>query len=138
MVSKNRDTVKQRPLSPHLQVYKPQITSVLSILHRFSGLALSLSLVVVTFLVFSLAFPHNSFLSLKSLTTCFLVKAILWGGVLAFIYHFYSGLRHLLWDTGRLLSLFWVRVTGYCVIGLTVITFIAVINYIYGGGLNAA
>lgn len=92
---------QQRPLSPHLQVYKPQLTSILSILHRATGVFLSLGLVV--FVYWLLALAGNPALADKiiSFFQSFIGGLALFAWVFAFCYHFCNGIRHLFWDVGK-------------------------------------
>ena len=88
------------PLSPHLQIYKPQITSVLSIGHRISGFCLNFFLLFLGLWVSSLAlgeFYYNLFLQFSSF---FLIKLLLSLGLLGFTYHALNGIRHIFWDIG--------------------------------------
>ena len=92
------------PLSPHLQIYKPQITSVLSIGHRISGFFLNFFLLFLSLWVSSLAlgeFYYNLFLQFSSF---FLIKLLLSLGLLGFTYHALNGIRHIFWDFGFFLD----------------------------------
>lgn len=106
----------QRPLSPHLQVYRPQLTSVTSTLHRVTGLLLSLgSLVVVAWLLAVAAGPEayagvTGWLS----HPVAVVLMIVW--TWALVYHLLNGIRHLFWDAGWGLELGPAYVTGWTVI----------------------
>ena len=92
-------TTVQRPLSPHLQVYKPQITSVLSIMNRLCGIATSVgTLLMVWWLVASAGSPH-AYASMQSFMGSWGI-VLLFGWTVALVYHFVGGLRHLAWDAG--------------------------------------
>lgn len=91
----------ERPLSPHLSVYKPQITSVLSILNRITGIALSIGLLVLTYWLVSIAGGSESYADMKDLLGGFFGKLLIFGWSFAFFYHLCNGIRHLYWDTGR-------------------------------------
>jgi len=113
--------VDRRPLSPHLQVYRPQLTSVLSILHRFTGVVLALgSLFLVIWLVALSAGPqaYGSFIALASHPLALIVLAI---GLLAFFYHLLNGIRHLFWDAGWLLELRGAYASGWVVVIASVV-----------------
>jgi succinate dehydrogenase / fumarate reductase, cytochrome b subunit len=90
-----------RPLSPHLQIYRPQITSVLSISHRFTGAVLAAGLLVLVYWLAALAAGEAAYLRAISLLGAWPVKLLLFLGTLAFFYHLANGVRHLWWDTGR-------------------------------------
>ncbi|MFM7622787.1 MAG: succinate dehydrogenase, cytochrome b556 subunit [Alphaproteobacteria bacterium] len=91
---------KNRPLSPHLQVYRLPLAAVLSISHRISGVVLSLStagMVIMLALLMFEPFVYNQILDCLKTTVGNIVVV---GFVLAFWYHFCGGLRHLIWDMG--------------------------------------
>jgi len=96
---------QQRPLSPHLQIYKPQITTATSIFHRASGVILMGSLFIMTWALVSLATGAQSFSVFEEFIGSILGKIIMFGWTLAFFYHFSSGLRHLVMDTGKCMDI---------------------------------
>ncbi len=106
-----------RPLSPHLTVYKPQLTSTLSIFHRISGAFLA-SIVLVTILCFKLCELSTSFyvyyLCIFSIIAYYnwLVFGLTNLALLALCYHMSNGIRHLLWDFGFFLDLSKVYSSG--------------------------
>ena len=122
---------KQRPTSPHLQVYKPQLTSILSITHRFTGVALSAALVVLCYGVVALSLGHESYNAFLSHVGTWYGKALMIGWGFSFYYHLCNGLRHLYWDIGKGYGLKTVYKTGWMVvaiaIGLTLITAMKVV-----------
>lgn len=106
----------QRPLSPHLQVYRPQWSSVLSILHRISGLVLSVGTVLVVAWLVALAQGEQAFAAVRGFLRHPVVLIVLIGWTLALFYHLLNGMRHLLWDTGALLELGPARTSGWIVV----------------------
>src|SRR6202163_4544151 len=93
--------MSERPLSPHLSVYKFKYTLATSILNRIAGLALSLGLLLLVYWLASLAAGAHAYeqaRAILSLGACKLVYAAL---LAAFVYHLFAGIRHLIWDTGR-------------------------------------
>ncbi|MEE4295406.1 MAG: succinate dehydrogenase, cytochrome b556 subunit [Wenzhouxiangella sp.] len=110
-----------RPLSPHLQVYRPQLTSVLSISHRISGVALSAGLVLVVAWLLALAAGPEAFARLNGLFSSvpLMIALVLWTAAL--FYHLLNGIRHLLWDAGWLLDLRGAYASGWTVVGLSVL-----------------
>src|SRR5258708_13487305 len=89
-----------RPLSPHLQVYKWQLTSVLSILHRATGIALSVGvLYLVIWVVFAAASPRT-YAQFQSFDVSILGRIVLAGWLFCAFYHLCNGIRHLFWDPG--------------------------------------
>ena len=118
----------RRPLSPHLQIYRPQISSTLSILHRLSGIALSVgALLLVGFLV-SAAEGDAAYDGFSWFLRSWLGVLLLFGWTVALWYHFCSGLRHLAWDSGHGFDLPTMHRSGIAVLAatavLTVLTWI--------------
>ena len=112
-------TAVRRPLSPHLQVYRPQITSVLSIMNRISGVATSVgTLLMVWWLVASAGSPKG-FASMQGFVGSWFGLLLLFGWTLALVYHFVGGIRHLAWDLGYGWDLPQVYASGYAAIAAT-------------------
>jgi len=89
-----------RPLSPHLQVYKPQLPSMLSLLHRATGMALSVgALYLVIWVVFASASPPT-YAMFQSFNVSILGRIFLGGWLFCAYYHLCNGIRHLFWDMG--------------------------------------
>lgn len=120
----------QRPLSPHLQVYRPQWTSVLSILHRISGVLLSIGTVLMVIWLVALAQGESAYRSMLDFMSSPVVMIALVGWTLALFYHLLNGIRHLLWDTGAMLDLKPAQVSGWSVVVLSL-----VLTAIVWGGL---
>ena len=110
----------KRPLSPHLQVYKPQLTSVLSITHRGTGVFLSLGALVLTYWLVSLAVSEDLFNSFHLHTTFWYGKLFLIGFVFSLYYHLANGIRHLFWDIGLGLEISTTYKSGYFTIFISV------------------
>lgn len=106
----------QRPLSPHLQVYRPQWTSVLSILHRISGVLLSFGTVLMVVWLVALAQGEQAYAAMLEFMGSPILVLALVGWTLALFYHLLNGIRHLLWDTGAMLELGPARVSGWIVV----------------------
>jgi succinate dehydrogenase / fumarate reductase, cytochrome b subunit len=90
-----------RPLSPHLQIYRRQITSVLSISHRLTGVVLTAGLLLLVYWLVALASGDAAYASAASLLGSWPVRILLLLATFAFFFHFANGIRHLWWDTGR-------------------------------------
>jgi succinate dehydrogenase / fumarate reductase cytochrome b subunit len=90
----------QRPLSPHLQIYRPQISSVLSITHRISGVALGAGTLLFAWWLIAAATGPEAFATAQAFIGSILGRLILFGFTLAFFWHVTSGIRHLFWDAG--------------------------------------
>jgi succinate dehydrogenase / fumarate reductase cytochrome b subunit len=92
--------VRARPLSPHLQVYRWQIGNTLSILHRLTGVALSLGLVALACWLMALAGGEDSYEGTMRLYSSPVGLAAMFGWTFSFMYHLLNGIRHLFWDAG--------------------------------------
>jgi len=90
-----------RPLSPHLSIYRWPITMALSILHRATGVAMSLGFVVFVAWLFDAAAGPEAYAVFMSVMDSTIGLLLLIGWSFAFFYHLSNGVRHLLWDTGR-------------------------------------
>lgn len=126
-MSKNIDDIKKsRPLSPHLSVYKFPLSAVLSIGHRLSGIGLFLAIVIFcwwfTLWVFSKFDPFYLDILDYNLVKIFLVLA-----TYGFFYHFCTGIRHLIWDTGRGFS---ICATNYSAWSAIVASFILTASFL--------
>jgi succinate dehydrogenase / fumarate reductase cytochrome b subunit len=111
----------ERPLSPHLQIYKPQITSVLSILHRATGVALSIGLFVLTWWLLAAASGPDAYDQFRRVASSPVGVFFLMGWSYAVFYHFCSGIRHLIMDTGRLFTLPEIYKGGYIMLAASVV-----------------
>jgi len=89
-----------RPLSPHLQVYRPQITSVLSILHRITGVGLGVGTVWLAWWLIAAAGWPDGFATVQAFSGSWLGRLLLFGFTWALFFHLSNGLRHLFWDAG--------------------------------------
>ena len=119
------------PLSPHLQIYKPQITSLLSISHRISGVALNFSLVLLVLGLLCVTLGESYFLLFISLINSIPIKIIMFLTILGFSYHFLNGIRHIIWDFGFLLGNRSSAIFGYIIIATSFISSILV-SYLIG------
>lgn len=105
-----------RPLSPHLQIYRWQLTSVLSILHRFTGLYLALGLVGLSLGLYLLAGSRVDFHAYQSFLESPLGLILLVAWSWSFFYHLLNGVRHLFWDLGKGFALSQVYRSGWFVV----------------------
>jgi len=110
--------MRERPLSPHLQIYKHQITSVLSILHRISGAALTVGLIVLTAWLLSAASGPDAYGAFVGIMSSPLGLFALFGWSVALFYHLSTGLRHLVLDTGACLDIRGIYRSGYAALAL--------------------
>ena len=89
-----------RPLSPHLQVYRPQLTSVLSILHRATRIALSVGALYLATWVIYVASGAQGYAVFQGFNTSIGGRIVLGGWLFCAFYHLCNGIRHLFWDAG--------------------------------------
>ena len=106
----------QRPLSPHLGVYKFAYTMSLSILHRITGCAAAVGFLLFVWWLTALASGPDSYARAMQCLSSPLAKLLLVGFTFSFVYHFCNGIRHLVWDTGRGLERAQARRSGAVVI----------------------
>ncbi|MBM3523199.1 MAG: succinate dehydrogenase, cytochrome b556 subunit [Alphaproteobacteria bacterium] len=118
---------RARPLSPHLQIYKPQITSVLSILHRITGVALSVGTLLLVLWIVAVAFGDDGFYAgYMSFLRSGFGMLMLFGWTVALFYHLLNGIRHLFWDAGIGFDLETTRKSGLAVLAGTAALSVAV------------
>ncbi len=113
-------TPAQRPLSPHLQIYKPQLTSVLSISHRLTGLALSIGAIFLVWWLVAAATGDAAFAAVQCFFGSWLGLLMLLGWTFSFFYHLSNGIRHLVWDAGYGFELKNTYLSGWIVVAATV------------------
>ena len=112
-------TPDPRPLSPHLQVYRWQLTSVMSILHRLSGIALSAGAILLVWWLVAAAQGPEAYAGVQWFLGSWLGLLLLFAWSLALFYHLCNGLRHLWWDSGHGFELPQVYAGGWAVVGAT-------------------
>lgn len=110
---------QNRPMSPHLQIYKPQLTSILSILHRGTGIVLALGTLLVTYWLAAVAGGEESFNTANAILGSWFGKMVLFGWTWALFYHLANGIRHLMWDVGFGFDLPTVYLTGKIVVAVS-------------------
>lgn len=120
----------RRPLSPHLQVYRPQITSVLSITHRITGVALSVGTLLLTWWIVAAATSPAAFTTVQKVVGSPIGLIALFGWTAALFYHFLAGIRHLFWDAGYGYELRQVHASGWAVVAGTIV--LTVLSWIGG------
>jgi succinate dehydrogenase / fumarate reductase, cytochrome b subunit len=116
----------ERPLSPHLQIYKPQLTSLLSITHRGTGVFLTLGALFLSCWLFSIANGPEAYSNLQKHILAWYGQVLLFTWVFSLYFHLCNGIRHLFWDIGLGLEIRTTYISGYTVIAgsilLTLIT----------------
>jgi succinate dehydrogenase / fumarate reductase cytochrome b subunit len=114
-----------RPLSPDLQIYRPQLTSVLSITHRLTGLALSIgSPLLVGWLLAAAAGP-SAFAPLHGFLASWAGLVLLLGWTFSLFFHLCNGIRHLFWDAGYGFDLQTIYASGWTVVASSIALTIA-------------
>ena len=105
-----------RPLSPDMQIYRPQLTSVLSISHRVTGIALSIgTLLLVSWLIAAAAGPEV-YSAMQGLLSSWLGLFLIFGWTFSFFFHLCNGIRHLAWDAGYGFALRTIYASGWTVL----------------------
>tara|TARA_Y100001935_G_scaffold109090_1_gene90574 strand:- start:1565 stop:1942 length:378 start_codon:yes stop_codon:yes gene_type:complete len=105
-----------RPLSPHLTIYKPQITSLMSITHRITGVFQSIGLLIICIFLISLLFGSQIHNTLQIFVNHIVGKTFFIFYTFSLCYHLFNGIRHLAWDLGLGFNLNNVNYTGYATI----------------------
>jgi succinate dehydrogenase / fumarate reductase cytochrome b subunit len=91
----------QRPLSPHLSIYKPMLTMMMSIVHRITGAALYAGTLLLVWWLLAAASGPNAYAKVQWFMGTFVGRLILFGYTWALIHHMFGGVRHFIWDTGH-------------------------------------
>lgn len=117
------DKTKTRPLSPHLSIYRPQISSVLSILHRMTGIYLFIGMLVLVWWIILAVYSSFSpeIARWEFFVDNLFGRLFLLGWTFALYYHLFNGIRHLFWDIGKGYELKTMKSSGIAVIVLTLI-----------------
>ena len=123
---------KPRPLSPHLQVYKPQLTSMLSILHRGTGVFLSLGTVLLVCWLAAIAAGPDAYAGFQAMSSHWFMQLLLLGWAFSLYYHLCNGIRHLFWDVGRGFEMEDLYRSGWIVLFAALILTAATV-YLVGG-----
>jgi succinate dehydrogenase / fumarate reductase, cytochrome b subunit len=92
---------QNRPLSPHVEIYRMPLTAILSITHRITGVGLAMGLLLLTWWVTAAAFGEGAFATVMAFTGSWFGQLILFGFSLALYFHLCNGIRHLVWDAGK-------------------------------------
>lgn len=119
-----------RPLSPHLSIYRPQLSMITSITHRITGVGLTLGLVLVVWWFLAASTGPETFAIADAVLTSWFGGLVLIGSLWALSFHFLNGIRHLAWDAGYGLELEFAQKTGVAVLAgsvvLTAITLLVI------------
>jgi succinate dehydrogenase / fumarate reductase cytochrome b subunit len=126
-----------RPLSPHLFIYRFAYTMALSILHRATGLLLSAGLVVLVVFLASVAQGEASYAGFRVFAASLLGRLLIAGFLIAFFYHLANGIRHLFWDLGYGLERAQARRSAAVVVGVTVLSVVLVLWKLFASGASS-
>jgi succinate dehydrogenase / fumarate reductase, cytochrome b subunit len=125
----NSTAKRTRPLSPNIQIYRPQLTSVMSIANRISGLALSVGAVVLVVWLIAAATGPQAYAIVQGAIASWIGQIVLFGCTFAFFLHLCGGIRHLVWDAGYGFALRSIYASGWAVVAaslaLTVAAWVA-------------
>lgn len=124
-----------RPLSPHLQVYRWAVSNTLSILHRMTGVALSIGAIALIGWLLALAAGQASFLQFSDLFRGLVGQFLLLGLSFAFFFHLCNGIRHLAWDIDRGFDKHYARKSGLVVFSISVLLTLAFWGFVLMGGV---
>jgi succinate dehydrogenase / fumarate reductase cytochrome b subunit len=98
--SLEQNAVPERPLSPHLQIYRPMLTMMMSIVHRITGFGNYFGMLLLAWWFIAAASP-NGYARFQWFAGSWIGRLILFGYTWSVIHHMLGGVRHLIWDTGR-------------------------------------
>jgi len=131
MVGRKSDgTAVRRPLSPHLQVYRPQITSTLSIFHRFTGIGLGVGTLLLVWWLVAAAVSDTAYAAVAWFVGSWLGYLLLFGWTVCLWYHFCNGIRHLGWDFRYGFEVQTLRATGIATLIATAV--LTVLTWVIG------
>ena len=129
---------RPRPLSPHLQIYRPMLTMMMSIVHRITGAALYFGMALLAWWLLAVASGPNAYANFEWFAGTFVGELILFGYTWALIHHMLGGIKHLIWDLGYGFGPAereWLTVAALVgSIGLTILVWI--VGYLVMGGLR--
>ncbi len=127
---------KARPLSPFMigPYYRPQLTSVTSIMHRITGVILSAAALALCWWLVATAGGPDSYARFAAFVSSLPGRALTALALFAIVYHWVNGLRHLAWDAGLGLDLRTAYASGWITVGLSVVATIALSLIFLGGG----
>jgi len=119
-----------RPLSPHLQIYRPQLTSMLSILHRATGIALAVGALYLAVWVMCAAASPRAYAVFQDFNTSILGRFVLGGWLFSTFFHLCNGIRHLFWDAGYGFEIKDAYRSGWIVVAVALIA--TILSWIVG------
>jgi succinate dehydrogenase / fumarate reductase cytochrome b subunit len=124
----------QRPLSPHLSVYRWQVTNTLSIVHRATGVMLSLGAVILSAWLVAIALGPDAYLAVLRWLASPIGLLLLFALTFSFFYHLCNGIRHLVWDAGYGFDMRKARASGFGAVAIALILTLAFWLALMGDG----
>lgn len=126
----------ERPLSPHLQIYRPMLTMMMSIAHRISGASLAVGFALLTWWLVAISLGPDAYATVEAFFSTLIGRALLFLFTWALIHHMLGGIRHLIWDTGAALDKTSIEVAAWLtILSSTVITILIwIAGYALQGG----
>ena len=116
---------RARPRSPNMQIYRPQLTSVLSILNRITGIILSVGAVVLVIWLVAASAGPQAYAAVQGAIASWIGQIVLFGATFAFFLHLCGGIRHLIWDTVHGFELRAVYISGWAVVAASIVLTVA-------------
>jgi succinate dehydrogenase / fumarate reductase cytochrome b subunit len=113
--------MSERPLSPHLQVYRWTLTMTMSILHRATGVAMAVGTLMVIWMLLAAATGESAWTRFQNFSISLVGQVMLFGWTVSLFYHMFNGIRHLFWDMGQGYEIKTAYASGYAVLLATVI-----------------
>jgi len=120
----------RRPLSPHLLIYRPQLTSMLSIFHRATGLALGVGTLLLVWWLIAAATSDDAYAIVAGVIRSPIGYLVMFGWTGSLWYHFCNGIRHIAWDFGYGFELPQLRASGYVMLAATLV--LTVLTWVIG------
>ena len=132
----NAKLTANRPLSPHLQIYRPMLTMMMSIAHRISGAANAIGFLLLAWWLVAIASGPEAYAKVEHFFSSLIGRTLLFLFSWSLIHHMLGGIRHLIWDTGRALDRTSIEVmAGLTIISSTALTILIwVVGYALRGG----
>ena len=124
---------RERPLSPHLTIWRWQVTMLASIMHRATGMTLSAGAVVLAWWLVSISYGPEGYDSFMTYAAMPLGLVVLFGFTWSFAFHFFNGIRHLAWDMGYGFEKHTASKTGFLVFALSLLIAIGAFALVWTG-----
>ena len=124
-MSSSSTAKRARPRSPNVQIYRPQLTSVLSILNRMTGVLLTVCAIVLVIWLVAASTGPQAYAAVQGAIASWIGQIVLFGATFAFFLHLCGGIRHLVWDTVHGFELRAVYISGWAVVAASIVLTVA-------------